>query len=447
MLTTTTNRLHADEAERMFVAGMLQGNEEADEGRAQVCAEDIRQYPIRLVYDAVCKIRDLNKRVGLDTVYLEMKRDGTLVELGDNAGDFLASLHAEIPTAANMVYHASEIRDAADRRYFKQKSAETNRDLNESGEPAEEAIERFEQAMQKRRMARDGDNQDIPISQAAAEGLARIDSILAGNRPTVFAGTGSPRLDRGFGGFSAGQLTILAARPSVGKTAMALRFAEAAYTEGVPVALFSLEMARSELVDRLFASTTRVPLSRIRGIAGRMSDEEADRIVSMWGSRDLSKVPFTINDKPSLTASQIAIRSMRLARRQGVKVVIVDYLQLLEPDNPRDNKNLQVGASCKRLKRLAKEAGVAVVCLAQLNRESVKRTADAEPRLSDLRDSGEIEQDADVVMLLHRLDNNAELPVHQVDLILAKNRNGPTGVFPFDYHRSITRFEERAPTL
>lgn len=446
MLTTTANRLHADEAERMFVSGMLQGNDEADEGRARVFADDIRQYPIRLVYEAICKLRELDRRVGLDSVYLAMKRDGTLVELGENAVDFLAALHGEVPTAANLIYQAGEIRDAADRRFFKQKSAEANRDLLESGEPSEETIERFEQAMQKRRLSRDGDNQDIPISQAAAEGLARIDSIMAGNRPRVFAGTGSPRLDRGFGGFCAGQLTILAARPSVGKTAMALRFAEAAYTEGVPVALFSLEMERSELVDRLFASTARVPLSRIRGIAGKLSSEETDRIVDMWGSRDLSKIPFTINDKPALTASQVATRAMRLARRNGVKVVIVDYLQLLEADNPRDNKNLQVGASCKRLKRLAKEAGVAVVCLAQLNRESANRN-DPTPRLSDLRDSGEIEQDADVVMLLHRLDNNAELSVHQVDLILAKNRNGPTGVFPFDYQRSITRFEERAPTI
>lgn len=446
MITTTTNRLHADEAERMFVSGMLQGNDEADEGRARVFADDIRQYPIRLVYEAICKIRETGQRVGLDSVYLAMKRDGTLPELGEHAVDFLTALHSEVPTAANMVYHANEIRDAADRRYFKQMSAEANRDLYEGGEPAEETIERFEQAMQARRLSRDGNNQDIPISQAAATGLTRIEAIIAGNRPSVFAGTGSQRLDRGFGGFCAGQLTILAARPSVGKSAMALRFAEAAYSEGVPVAMFSLEMGQDELVDRLFASTTRVPLSRIRGIAGKPTSEEADRIVSMWGSRDLSKVPFTINDRPGLTASQIATRAMRLARRQGVKLVIVDYLQLLRPDNPKDPRHLQVGASCKRLKQLAKEAGIAVVCLAQLNREISNRT-DSTPRLSDLRDSGEIEQDADVVMLLNRLDDNTELSVHQVDLILAKNRNGPTGVFPFDYCRAITRFEERAPTI
>ncbi len=443
---TQNNPLNADEAERAVLSGMLKGIDEADDGRELICGEDFRNHHHRAIFDTIDKLRIADRSAAPDAVFLAMKKANTSAELGDNPARFLADLYEEVPTAANLSHAAEQVRDAADRRFFKDQSAEANRDMRDNVEPATETIDRFEQTLRTRTERRQSDQQDSHIAALAASGLARLNAITRGEGPSVFAGTGSPRLDSGYGGFSAGQLTILAARPSKGKSAMALRFAEAAYTQGVGVAMFSLEMSQAELMDRLIASTTGVPLSKVRGVCGKPSDEEAGRIAAEWGTRSLEDLPFWINDRSNLTASHIALRARRLARRKGVKIVIVDYLQLLRAENPKDPRHLQVGASCKRLKQLAKEAGVAVVCLAQLNRESVNR-ADPTPRLSDLRDSGEIEQDADVVMLLHSSDENPELDVQPVDLILAKNRNGPTGVFPFEYRRAITRFDERFPTL
>jgi len=163
------------------------------------------------------------------------------------------------------------------------------------------------------------------------------------------------------------------------------------------------------------------------------------------GPGGLFDLPVFIDDRVARTATQVAATARRHARRHGVRLLVVDYLQLLRPENPKEPRYLQVGASAKRLKELAREAGVAVLCLAQLNRQAENRP-DGMPRLSDLRDSGEVEQDADVVLLLHRLDTDEMASIHRVDLVVAKQRNGPTGTVPLDYHRPFTRFEEWVPT-
>ena len=174
-----------------------------------------------------------------------------------------------------------------------------------------------------------------------------------------------------------------------------------------------------------------------------MDDAQIARVAAqMSRAEGLAGQPVWIDDRPGQTAPMIAATARRFARRHGVRFVVVDYLQLVRPENTKEPRYLQVGAAAKRLKDLAREAGICVVCLAQLNRE-VESRGDGRPRLSDLRDSGEVEQDADVVMLLHRLEDDESKPIHEVDLIIAKNRNGPTGDVQLEFHRPFTRFEAR----
>jgi replicative DNA helicase len=228
----------------------------------------------------------------------------------------------------------------------------------------------------------------------------------------------------------------------VGKSAMAMQFAVHAARTRHAAVVFSHEMSDEECTDRILAMTANVPLPRLRG-QGRLDDEHIRRVVEQQ-QRGIGGMPLWVDDRCSCTATEVATVARRHARRNGTRLIVIDYLQLLRPENPRDPRHLQVGTSAKRLKELARETSAAVLVCAQLNRE-VEARGDGRPRLSDLRDSGEVEQDADVVFLLHRLDSDPAKLTHDVDLIVSKNRNGPTGDVPLSYQRVYTRFEPRSP--
>jgi replicative DNA helicase len=249
------------------------------------------------------------------------------------------------------------------------------------------------------------------------------------------------------GGFHDSELIILAARPSMGKTALAMNIAEhVSMNEDVPVLFVSLEMSSIELADRLLCSVARVNGHRLRN--GTITNEDRGRLIEK--ASIVSRAPLFVDDSPTRMVSEISAAARRILRREGkLGLVVIDYLQLIEPDNPRDPRQEQVARIARRLKGLARELEVPVLCLAQLNRQA-EDSKDHRPKLSHLRESGAIEQDADVVMFVHREEyyrrgEEQEQFAGQAEIIISKQRNGPVGDIPLIWRKEYTRFEDRAP--
>ena len=260
--------------------------------------------------------------------------------------------------------------------------------------------------------------------------------------------SGFAKMDEMTGGFRENELLILAARPSMGKTAFAMNVAaNVSVRQNVPVLFISLEMGCTELIDRMLCSEARVNGHQLRN--GSISQEDRKRLTSTAGQ--IASAPFYVDDSPSRTVSEIAAAGRRVKRSEGrLGLIVIDYLQLIEPDNSSDPRQEQVAKIARRLKGMARELKVPILCLAQLNRQA-EDSRDHRPKLSHLRESGAIEQDADVVMFVHREeyyrkgDPEAEELKGQALIIIEKQRNGPTGDVELVWKRDYTRFEDRAP--
>jgi replicative DNA helicase len=289
-----------------------------------------------------------------------------------------------------------------------------------------------------------GETQVRPVRDVLHDSLARIDARM--QRQHAYGGleTGLIDFDDLTGGLHDSELMILAARPSMGKTALALNIAEHVAIDGAqkPVLIVSLEMSALELGDRLLCSRARVNSHRLRN--GQLSAEDSRRLVQT--AADVSRAGLFIDDSPSRNMTEIAATARRLKRQEELALVVIDYLQLIEPDNPRDPRQEQVARISRRLKGLARELCIPVLCLAQLNRQ-VEATRDNRPQLSHLRESGAIEQDADVVVFVHReefyqtSEEDRARVKGQADLMIRKQRNGPTGDIKLTWLHEFTRFE------
>jgi replicative DNA helicase len=280
-----------------------------------------------------------------------------------------------------------------------------------------------------------------PIAEVLQHSLDRIDSRM--EHESAFGGveTGFIDFDQMTGGLQKSELIILAARPSMGKTALAMNMAEHAALNGVTTLFVSLEMAAIELGDRLLCSLARVNGNRLRN--GTITHEERRKLIN--AAAKISQAPLFIDDSPSRTMTEISANARRLKRSHNLGLIVIDYLQLIDPDNPRDPRQEQVSKISRRLKGLARELEVPVLCLAQLNRQ-VESSHSNKPQLSHLRESGAIEQDADVVMFVHRdeyyqtNEEDRERVRGEADLLVRKQRNGPTGDVKLTWVHEFTRF-------
>jgi replicative DNA helicase len=281
-----------------------------------------------------------------------------------------------------------------------------------------------------------------PIQSVLEEVMVRMDARMRHEHTVGGVETGFTDLDSLCGGLHNSELVILAARPSMGKTAFAMNIAEnVAINLKLPVLFVSLEMASIELADRLLCSASQVNGHRLRN--GTISQEDRRRLVQK--SSEIGTAPLFIDDTPSRTLTEIAAVARRLKRKQGLSLIVIDYLQLIEPDNPRDPRQEQVARIARRLKGMSRELDIPVLCLAQLNRQA-EASRDNRPRLNHLRESGAIEQDADVVMFVHREeyyqtnDEDRERVRGQAEIIIAKQRNGPIGDIKLLWQHDFTRF-------
>lgn len=422
----------APAAERALIGGALRWPACLDEVAGLVAADSFYDYRHQCVFRAMAALREAGKPVDTVTVFEELRRRG---QTADVPAAYLAELWDEVPTGANAVYHAGIVRDRHLARSLIHVAHELARDARDGVQPAEDLLAQAELALSAIRLA-GRDARLLTMPEVLDRVTTRIDA--RGRSGGAGVPTGLDGLDALVGGFAGGELVCVAARPSVGKSALAQAIAANASRAGRRVLFASLEMAAVEVGQRFLVAESGVPNYLVRH--GRLGGREAADLVA--ACERLRPLPVLFDEDPGLSVARLAAKARAARRRGGLDLVIVDYLQLMKPENPRAPRHEQVGAMSRGLKLLAKELDVPVVALSQLTRavDSESRA----PRLSDIRESGAVEQDCDVVILMHRPGETRSDP-ELVELIVAKQRNGETGTVPLTYHGSRFRFAQPEP--
>jgi replicative DNA helicase len=359
----------------------------------------------------------------------------------------IAEVFSAVPNAAHATYYANIVRGKSTSRSIITTCSDL---LNDAYSPESEPDALLNQAEQKVfaiRESRQSSNLTA-IDEVLTAAMDRLDARVRGDAMEGTVETGFTDLDRMTGGLHASELVILAARPSMGKTAFAMNIVEYVVSKARQPALFvSLEMAAIELIERLLCSVAKVNGHKLKN--GTLPSEDRKRLVET--ASKLSDVPLFVDDSPTRNMSEIAGAARRIKRREGsLGLIVIDYLQLIQPDSANDPRQEQVSKIARRLKGLARELKVPVLCLSQLNRQA-EDSRDHRPKLSHLRESGAIEQDADVVMFVHRESYfqkgmpEEEVNQHEALIIIEKQRSGPTGDVELHWERDFTRFSNRAP--
>lgn len=437
----TQAHLKPEGAERLLLAAVLRDPDLAlDAADRFVGPEDFAVFVHGLVF-GVCRDLFRAARVaGPADVLAELQRRGQAAELGPAAGAFLFDLWNEAPTGAGAEYYAAQVRDAALRRRLRHAALEILSDTERPPTgPADEALAAAGAKLHDL-LDRAAGRSDavVGLDELLRGALGEVEARAAGTVPAAGLGSGFELLDALTGGFRPGQLVIVGARPGVGKTALLLAVLAHITRSGAPAFLASLEMPRQELGERLLAMGTGTKLHRIR--TGRLGDADLERLSRANDPAVFGNAQLFADDTTHLTAERFGATVRTLVRRRGVRAAAIDYLQLLQPADRREPRVQQVGRMTRELKLAARQCGVPVLAACQLNRETESRGGP--PRLSDLRESGSIEQDADVVILLHvPPGQHEECETLRVEAHVAKSRNGPTGTVPLVYRRTVVRFE------
>ena len=348
-----------------------------------------------------------------------------------------------VPTAANIEYHAKIVREKALRRRLIEVSTSIVSEAFESASPAEDLLDLAEHRIFEVNQAR-GNEGFMRIKELLWPAMERIEVLQRGDGSVTGVPSGYKDLDELTAGFQKGDLIIIAARPSVGKTAFVLNITQnVALDHKVPVAFFSFEMNKDQLVQRLLTAEGRVDAQRLR--RGKLQDEEFVRLGRAAGI--LSHAPIWIDDTSGMSLMELRTKCRRLVKEQQIGLVVVDYLQLMEAPGHSENRQQEISQISRSLKGLAKELKVPVIALSQLSRMPEQRT-DKRPQLSDLRESGAIEQDADLVMFIYRqemyegpVDKDGNSLEGKAEIIIGKQRNGPTGFVNMFFNKSFTLFE------
>lgn len=396
----------------------------------------------RTIYEACVTLWDANKPVDLISVMQRLKDDGKLDGIGGLP--YLALLPDQVPSAANLGYYLEILQEKFVRRRLlsssldiKDSSLDTKSQIMDLVAKASNAVQMVADAA----VLNDGAHEMKTLVPVA---LDHIEELLKGGK--IGMPTGFIDLDALTWGLHPAEMFVVAARPSVGKTSLAMNFAENIAMSGTPVGVFSMEMSKESLMLRMICSRAMINHQDIR--KGTLTMEEQTKILS--AASQLIKAKLFIDDTPGLSILELRARARRMAKQQGCKLFIIDYLQLMHAHvRKADNRQNEVTLISGGIKALAKELGVPVVVLSQLSRKMEDRGNNAEPKLSDLRESGSIEQDADVAVLLHRQKSDdgqttAHSPTVIIKAIVAKNRNGPTGEALLTFQRFCTRFQNAA---
>ena len=427
------------DAERAVLGSILLKPDVCDDIALLVRPEDFSDESHQVLYQHLLELHDTGKRIDTTIVLEHLRTKGDLERIGGAAA--LAEIIEAVPHAAHASYYAQIVRDKALLRSLIDAGTDILRDAYDASDEPRQLLARAEEkifAILERRSSAEAK----PIQAVLEDVMVRMDARMKHVHTIGGVETGFTDLDSLCGGLHNSELIILAARPSMGKTAFAMNIAEhVSIATQQPVLFVSLEMACLELADRLLCSAAQVNGHRLRN--GTISQEDRRRLVQK--SSEISTSPLYIDDTPGRTLTEIAAVARRLKRKDGLSLVVIDYLQLIEPDNPRDPRQEQVARIARRLKMMSRELDIPVLCLAQLNRQA-EVSRDNRPRLNHLRESGAIEQDADVVMFVHREeyyqtnDEDRERVKGAAEIIIAKQRNGPIGDVKLLWQHDYTRF-------
>ncbi len=403
-----------------------------------------------VIFSAMRSLDNRHEPIDLITVTEQLRTMNKLEEIGGGLG--VTDIADAVPSAANIEYYARVVHEKAILRKLISLSTEASTSAYDPSARADEVFEK----LQSRLVALVGERRGrhaVEAKRVLHDTMEYISKLKSTKGHLTGVGSGFDLLDSYTTGFSPGELVIIAARPSMGKTSLAMNMARAAAGKyGVPVAVFSLEMEVRQLMMRMLASEAHIPLLRLRGTA-HMNNEQYLRLSEAAGR--LAELPIFFDDSAGIGIDMIRARSRQLWMEHKIGMIVIDYLQLITPPKMADNQQQWIAFVSASLKALAKELSIPIICLSQLSRAPETRGGDRKPMLSDLRDSGAIEQDADVVMFVYRpwvYKEQTKNKKHEImgreyditetlsELIVAKNRNGPTGSLPLSFIGDYTMF-------
>ena len=433
---------HSVEAEQAVLGGLLLDNSTWDAIADRLTAEDFYRRDHQQIFAAIAELAGRSEPADAVTLAEHLAAKGEAEDTGGLA--YLAGLARDTPTAANIRAYADIVRERSLLRHLIRVSGEIAASAYASeGRPAKDLVDEAERLVfQIAEAGRRTGSGFVALKDILGETIDRLDMLHENQGQLTGISTGYTDLDRMTAGLQPGDLVIVAGRPSMGKTTFALNIGEnAAISAGVPVAVFSMEMSREQLSMRMISSLGRVDQSHLR--TGMFGDEDWARINGAIAQ--MKTAPIYIDDSGALTPTEVRARARRLSRERGLGLIIVDYLQLMQVPGTKENRATEISEISRSLKALAKELRVPVIALSQLNRGVEQRT-DKKPVMSDLRESGAIEQDADVIMLIYREEvYDQDTPRKGIaDIIVAKQRNGPTGEVHLTFLGKYTRFENMA---
>ena len=434
----------APEIEASVLGAMMIEKEAVAKAMEMLSPDSFYAKAHRLIFEAMISLFDSDEPIDTVTLYEELKKRGNLEEAGGAV--YLSKLSQNIPSAANIEYHAKIILEKQILRGLITSAHEIAKNAYEGSSDAFDILDDAERRIfdiTESHLTKSYQGMD----KAVREAMEYIETIHSSTQQRFSVPTGFFELDEILGGLQKSDLIILAARPSIGKTALALSIARnAAIDHKVPVGIFSLEMATMQLIIRMICAEARINAHLVR--TGKLPHSEGPKLSKTV--HKLTDAPIYVDDTPASTVLEIRAKARRLKAEKGIGLIIIDYLQLMTGPAKAESREREISHISRSLKSLAKELNIPVMALAQLNRAVEART-DKRPQLSDLRESGSIEQDADVVMFLNRpeyygmeKDDNGESWEGVAEVIVGKQRNGPTGMIKLAFVKEYARFENLA---
>ncbi len=427
----------AIEAEEALLGALLIDPDVVVQVATVVKADDFYVQRHGWIYEAICHLHDQRHPVDFLTVRDELERRGQLADIGGAAA--LSTLINAVPSAVHAYQYASIVQRTSTLRQLITAAGQIVRMSYDEAQDVEEIVNRAEElifSISEARLQRDL----VPLRSVMRRVMDELDELHRRKGEVLGVPTGFRSLDKILGGMQKSDLLIVAARPGMGKTSLALTMAlNASRQHGARVAVFSLEMSSEQLVQRLLSQESRIDSQRLR--LGQVQDNEWERLAAAVGV--LSECAIYIDDSAAISPFELRTKARRLAAEHGVDLLIVDYMQLMNSGQRNENRVQEMSYISRSLKQLARELRVPVVALSQLSRQ-VEGRADKRPQLSDLRESGSIEQDADVVMFVFREDMYKDDSERKniAEIIISKHRNGPTGSVDLYFNKEFTHFDE-----
>ena len=427
---------HSIEAEEAVLGGILLDNDAINVAQERLRAEDFYRSGHVEIFKAMEALADRHEPIDIITLSQELKMRNILEEAG--GVDNLARLASTVPSAANVGYYAKLVRENALRRRVIHEAT----DVISKAFDADEGIDDFLNETERRILSvADAGIQDSfhPVGEVVQESMKLVEKMYDQKQPITGVPTGFHDLDRITAGLHGSDLIILAARPAMGKTSLAMSIAQwVGIYNKTPVAVFSLEMAKEQIVLRMLCSEARVDNSKVS--TGNLGERDFPKLVD--AASKIAEAPIYIDETGSIEITQLCAKARRLHKEVGLSLIVVDYLQLIRSPAYKNSREQEIADISRTLKSLAKELKLPIIALAQLNR-SVESRNDKRPMMSDLRESGAIEQDADIIMFIYRDEvYNEDSPDKGVaEVIIGKHRNGATGKVRLAFAPEFTRFD------